>query len=354
LSSSEPAAAAPKQVAPQCIVDATLHPAIAAGDDLRSYMPRPWRDLPLPPAERQLYNPGLGGREPVTNPKATAEAAFAAGVGIAILLPLTRGLLVDPNLGAGVAAGTNDWLNKTWLQDDLQVDFRGSIRVDPTDPDLACREIERWSGNPKFVQLAVPLGTGEPYGHPRYWPIWEAAAKHGLPVAVHLDGGGGAELPPTAMGYPLVNEEYNAFYPMHATAHLASLIGEGVFERFENLRFVFADGGLGMFAPILWRLDKEWKSWRWVTPWVEKNPSQYAREHVRLVIGAGDLDLARGPGNWLMPSETAAAMVMYGSSLGDWDYVPAADARSAIPEPIAAALLARNACDLYKLAEPRC
>lgn len=331
-----------------------VHPTIASGDDLRNYIPRPWRDLPLPPAERQLYNPGLGDREQVTDPEATAGALSAAGVGTAILFPMTRGLLVDPNLGAGVAAATNDWLDQTWLQKDLKVDFRGSIRVDPSDPGLACREIERWAGNRKFVQVAVPLGTTEAYGHPRYWPVWEMAAKHGLPVAVHLDGGGGAELPPTPMGYPLVNEEYKAFYPMHATAHLASLIGEGVFDRYENLRFVFADGGVGMFPPILWRLDKEWRSFRWVTPWITKEPSEYALEHVRLVISGGDLDLAPGPRSWLMPSDTAAAMVMYGSSLGDWDYVAAAEARAVIPETMGASVLVRNACELYELPEPGC
>lgn len=317
-------------------------------------MQSPWRDLPMPPAERQLYYPGLGGREPVTDPEATAEALSSAGVGTAVLFPMTRGMLVDPNLGAGVAAATNDWLDKVWLQKDWKVKFRGSIRVDASDPNLACREIERWAGHPKFVQVAVPLGTPDAYGHPRYWPVWELAAKYELPVAVHLDGGGGAELPPTPMGYPLANEEYNAFYPMHATAHLASLIGEGVFERYESLRFVFADGGVGMFPPSLWRLDKEWKSFRWVTPWVTKDPSDYALEHVRLVIGAGDLELVEGPGRWLMPEETAAAMVMFGSSLGDWDCVDADDARNVIPEAMAARVLARNACELYRLPEPSC
>ncbi len=34
-----------------------------------------------------------------------------------------------------------------------------------------------------------------------YLPVWEAAAAARMPVAVHLDGGAGADFPPSPVGY---------------------------------------------------------------------------------------------------------------------------------------------------------
>ncbi len=81
--------------------------------------------------------------------------------------------------------------------------------------------------------------------------IWEAAAAHGLPVMVKLDGGSGVDFAPTAVGYPHHFIEYSVLAPINFAYHLISMISEGVFERLPDLRVVFADGGHDMLGPLV-------------------------------------------------------------------------------------------------------
>ena len=55
-------------------------------------------------------------------------------------------------------------------------------------------------------------------------------------------------------------------------AQLTSLIAEGAFERFPELRVVLLESGFGWLPPLLWRLDKEWKGLRREIPWVKHAP----------------------------------------------------------------------------------
>ena len=67
-------------------------------------------------------------------------------------------------------------------------------------------------------------------------------------------------------------------------AQLTSLISEGAFERFPELRVVLLESGFGWLPPLLWRLDKEWRGLRREIPWVKRAPSQTIREHVRAAV----------------------------------------------------------------------
>src|SRR6266542_1290541 len=81
-----------------------------------------------------------------------------------------------------------EMLTGRWLDDEVYGErFRGTIRVNPDDIEGALKEIERWSAHPRMVQIGVPLQSREVYGKPQYWPLWEEAARRGLPVAVHIE-----------------------------------------------------------------------------------------------------------------------------------------------------------------------
>ena len=147
--------------------------------------------------------------------------------------------------------------------------------MNPEDPKGAVSEIERLAGHPKLVQVGVPMQSREPYGKPMFEPIWEAAAAHGLPVAVHINGGNGVDHPPTFAGHAHTYPGYAAFMPLNYFVHLATLIVEGMFGRHPGLKFVFADGGYDILTPLMWRLDTFWLSMRDQTPWVDRYPSEY-------------------------------------------------------------------------------
>ena len=63
-------------------------------------------------------------------------------------------------------------------------------------------------------------------------------------------------------------------------AVLASLVFEGVFERFPKLRIVIMEGGLGWIPSLCARMDKNWNRMRSEVPQVKRPPSEYVREHV--------------------------------------------------------------------------
>ena len=168
------------------------------------------------------------------------------------------------------------------------------------------------------VQIGVPMQTREPYGKPQFWPLWDAAAAAGLPVAVHLETGNGIGLPPTPSGQPRTYEQYLGFSALTYLYHLMNMIAEGVFERTPGLRVVWADGAADMLTPLIWRMDTFGRPHLEQTPWAPRMPSDYLPGHIYFVQGSldgpGDVDFA---GEWL-GFTGKDNMVMFGSSYPHW------------------------------------
>jgi len=352
---------------PSGLIDCAVHPFVVRSDDLRRYLDEPWRERPMPRAfeNRGLYSPPFashwpearGSHDPAllpgSDPQLVEEQLLKArNTDYVILLPMTRGLIPEARQEAAVASATNRWLADTWLSlHNHHGRFKGSIRVSPRAPIDAVHEIDRWAGHPHFVQVAIPQEAHAPYGHEQYFPIWEAAARHGLPVAVAFDGGAGAEYPPTPVGYPSHFIEVHSLSAFNGVAHLVSLVCEGVFDRLPSLVFVFANGGFDAWAPILWRLDKDWRSTRYEVPWTTRLPSEYVRDHARFVLTASE-----GPEDFelmqtVLDISDAAHVLMYGSHYPFWDFFDSKDAAFAIPETLRHRVLFENASLLYKLPE---
>ena len=74
--------------------------------------------------------------------------------------------------------------------------------VSAQDPEAAAREIHRVGAHPHIVQVLMPSAARFPYGQKFYWPIYEAAQAHNLPVAIHPGTeGAGVSGPSTPAGY---------------------------------------------------------------------------------------------------------------------------------------------------------
>jgi predicted TIM-barrel fold metal-dependent hydrolase len=330
------------------IVDAAAHPVVRHGDELREYMPEPWRSRPFPGPERYQYAAPDGeyAERPESGLPGSDPAALPRAADVVVLLPLTRGLLPNIDLGSAICAATNAWLADVWLRD---ARCRGSIRVNPSDPNAAVAEIERWAEDPRFVQVAIPVQSHHPYGHRSFYPIWAAAARHRLPVALHVDGGAGVDFPPTPVGYPRYAIEYAALHPFNAVYHLASFVAEGVFSRLDDFRLVLADGGLDAMTPIVWRLDRDWRSEREAIPWARHAPSSEIRDHVR--VCAHRVDLPRDGAtleSWLEISG-AAELLMWASNHPQWDTWDPETAFAGIDRSVRAAIMGGTASGLYDL-----
>lgn len=340
-------------------IDACAHPMMRSSDDVRDYLAEPFRRQGFPNLQRYFYpSPEReflahswpeGGGAPGSDPNLFAEHLFGdLGIDRAVLVPLTRGILPDVDLASAICSATNDWLADVWLSaGNSHGRFSGTIRVNPSDPAEAVREINRWRDNPHIVQVAVPLEAHQPYGKRELFPIWEAASQQGLAIAIHADGGTGTELFPSPVGYFQHYVEYISFLPLVNFYHIASFVAEGVFERLPSLRVVIADGMGDTIWPLIWRMDSVWKAIRDRTPWVERAPSDYVRNHVRFCASAseGPTDASENPRYWA--ANDVAAVQMYASNYPSSLFLRPDDALDGIDPNEREQFLGTNAAHLY-------
>ena len=91
-------------------------------------------------------------------------------------------------------------------------------------------------------------------GSRRQRPLYEAAARNGLPVATHLMGQTPFELIPIyPVGNPAHWHDFFASWPLLYVSHLMSLVFDGAFDRHPDLRVVFVEGGFTWAMPVMWR-----------------------------------------------------------------------------------------------------
>jgi len=340
-------------------IDACVYPVVEHANDLKAYMPQPWRSQGIPGPEDYDYI----GTGPLYSDAGPAGALIGSdqgrlvtrtcvenGASHVILVPRTRGLLPDLDLSAAVCAATNRWLAEQWLAGPYADRFAGSIRIDPRDPAQAVAEIERWADHPRMVQVAVTTQAQAPYGHRQYYPVWAALDETGLPLVVNVDGGSGIHYPLTVAGSPKYQIEKEVLYPSNFSFHFASMLAEGVFERFPRLRVVFADGGHDFLTPIMWRLHKDWRGNRPDIPWLRRSPFEYLRSNIRFVTNlfAGTPD--REAWDFWMELADVGTLLMYGSKYPRWDYVSPQDATAGLRPDWTAAVLGGNAASFYGLA----
>jgi predicted TIM-barrel fold metal-dependent hydrolase len=343
------------------VVDCAFHPLAANTDDVLQYLDHPWKGRgiaygfqkgayhpPIPrfaPDAQQPDGVGL----PASDPDYVTEHYLEpAGIEFAILIPLTFGLVPEVRFESALVAATNRWLMEHWLDADANHgQFKGSIRVNVRDVRGALAEIERWADHPQVVQVTVPLEAHVPYGQEMYFPIWESAAAHGLPVAFHSDGWAGAQLPPTGAGYPSYFIEVHVQQPLLSLVHLGSMVVEGVLDRLPDLKLVLADGAFALVEPVMWRVDRAWRSLRFETPWIETLPSGYVHDHVRIVLHKADLPADRQQTTTLLEALGVPNMLMYGSNYPFWDLLDVPSATAVLPEETLDDILRGNAMALY-------
>ena len=153
-------------------------------------------------------------------------------------------LLFSEDMGAGFARAVNDWIAAEWL--DKEPRLRASIVVPMQNAELAVEEINRVAPDRRFVQILLLVMHDHPLGKRHYWPIYAAAEKHGLPVGIHA--GSAYRHPVTPLGWPTYYTEDYAAQAQAFQAALSSLVCEGVFTKFPELKVVLLEFRLHLAA----------------------------------------------------------------------------------------------------------
>jgi len=332
------------------VVDADVHVAVPGIAALYPYLPDHWRDYLVESGVRTLevntYPRGcnLSARpearpdDPSLPPGSTLEQLRTQllepwNVQAAIIhCDYGVHLLHNEDLAVAMARALNDWLADEWLSRDPRL--HGSMTVCADRPEPAVAEIERLAGRPEFVQLALPVRSPQPYGKRLYWPIYEAAERHGLVVAIYAGGGSGN--PITAVGWPSLYLEDYVSFTQAFQAQLLSLVAEGVFLKYPKLNVVFIESGFTWIPSTMWRLDKNWRGLRREVPWLDRLPSETIRERLRVTIQP--LNAPAQTLDRVLDHLGGEAMLLFSTDYPHWQFDEPADAW---PQALEAASLDR-------------
>ena len=196
----------------------------------------------------------------------------------------------------------------------------------------------------------MPVRSRAPLGARAYWPIYAAAQRHGLALAVYAGGASGN--PVTPVGTPSYFLEEYVGLTQAFQAQLVSLVCEGVPARFPQLPIVFVESGFTWLPPLMWRLDKNWKGLRREVPWVDRLPSETIRASFRLT--AQPLDGPDDPARLreVLDRLGSDRMLMFATDYPHHQFDdPAESVPAGLPDDVLARLLSGNAHDTYRLGE---
>jgi predicted TIM-barrel fold metal-dependent hydrolase len=257
--------------------------------------------------------------------------------------------LPNPQLAAALAKAYNRWLIDEWLPRDPRL--KGSLVVATQDAERAVEEIRSFGDHPDIVQVLLPCAATAGYGHPQFHPIYEAAVEMELPVAMHVGGEGlGINPPPTATGYPAYYIEWHVLLVQAAMSHVVSLVFNGVFEKYPELRVGVIETGVAWLPSLLWRLDTDWKALRSEVPWVNRLPSETVREHVRFTTQPLDEPDSRGKLKQALELlEGLEDMLMFATDYPHWDFDRPDLVSRRLPESWRDKVMSENARALYGL-----
>ncbi|HEX4216388.1 MAG TPA: amidohydrolase family protein [Candidatus Dormibacteraeota bacterium] len=274
------------------LVDCDIHVQPARPDTLRRHLPARWREhdelfgvmgptgaaypRARPYAARTDSWPPSGAPPGTDLAFLRAQLLDAWQVSHGVLNPLLNaGSQRNLDFGAALASAINDWLIEEWLEPEPRL--RGSIAVAHEDGELAAGEIRRVGRDPRFAQVLLPIRTAEPLGRRKYWPMFAAAVEMGLPIGIHVGGAGG--WPVSGAGFHSFYFEDHSAWPAAYQTQVTSLVCEGVFERYPDLRIVLIEGGLAWMASFMWRFDDAHRRLSAEVPELRRPPSEYIRRH---------------------------------------------------------------------------
>ncbi|MBV9811551.1 MAG: amidohydrolase [Acetobacteraceae bacterium] len=320
-------------------IDCDVHPAVPSLASLLPHMPRHWAEQLTTRGMHELHSAAYPNNAPLTarpdwRPDAglagasldrlRTDALDAFGSRLAICNCLYGvQLLFSEDMAAAYARAVNEWLRSDWL--DREPRLRANIVVAPQSPALAAEEIERCAADPRFVGVLMLVMDEMPLGRRHYWPIYQAAARHRLPVSIHA--GSAYKHPVTTVGWPTY---YTEDYAAQATAFqslLTSLIAEGVFNKFPDLKVVLLESGVTWLPAHLWRLGKYWHGLRIEIPWVDRAPLDIVRSNVRLSIQPFDAPAEPGAIERIVEHLRSDELLLFATDYPHWHF----DGTDALP-----------------------
>jgi predicted TIM-barrel fold metal-dependent hydrolase len=340
-------------------IDCDVHPALPGMAALLPYLDDYWREqvtirgidgfdlasfpYRIPAHGRADWRPATG--KPGQHlADLQTQVLDAFGSSMAILNPLWCVQAVHNDFfAAALARAVNDWLAAEWLDWDARL--RGAITVSTQNAELAVDEIERRAGDRRFVAVLM-LAMGEaPLGRRQFWPIYRAAERHGLSIAVHA--GSIYRHATTSNGWPSTHLEDYVANAQGFQADLLSLVYEGVFREFPALRVVCLESGFTWLPNFFWRTNKTWRGVRAEVPWVDRPPAEILRAHVRFTLQPADAPPVAGDLARVLEMIGRDDMIVFSTDYPHWQFDGADPFPAGFPEALKPLVLRDNVLAAY-------
>ena len=342
-------------------IDCDIHPAVPNARALLPHMDEYWRehmlrrglerdnfDLSAYPVNAPInVRPDWKGEK---GPPGSSLADMQAhvldpmGTGIAICNVLHGAqAMMSEDLSAAMCRGVNNWIAAEWLDRDPRL--RASILVPQHSGELAAEEIERLAGDRRFVQVMMLAMAELPPGRRQMWPIYRAAEKHGLPIGLHA--GSSFRHPPSAGGWGSTLLEDYVSYAQGMAGALNSLLAEGVFQKFPDLKVVLIESGVTWLPASMWRINKTWRGVRSEVPWVNTLPADIFRARVRLTAQPLDGPADAAGLGAVLEQLGSDEMLLFASDYPHWHYDGDNPLPAGIPEGMLRKMMIDNALATY-------
>ncbi|MBV9981823.1 amidohydrolase family protein [Bradyrhizobium sp.] len=343
-------------------IDCDLHPAVPSMSVLLPYLDDYWREMVsvraldrlnlsltsypqnAPISCRPDWMPD-GGAKPGSSLKAMQEHVldrFELRFGILNCLYGAQ-VFHSEDMAAAFCRATNDWIRDEWLSRDKRL--RASIVIPAHNTELAVAEIERRARDFRFVQVMMLVSGEVTLGRRQLWPIYRLAERLELPIGVHA--GSAYRYAPTAVGWPSHFVEDYVAQSAAFENQLQSMISEGVFAKFPNLKVVAIESGLTWLSGFIWRADKTWKGVRAEVPWVARPPSQIVRDHVRFTAQPIDAADEREAILRLVDHVKSDRLFLFSTDYPHWQFEGDAALPSGLPDDVSRRIMSENALATY-------
>lgn len=213
---------------------------------------------------------------------------------------------------------------------------------------LATAELLFWANESCFVGVTLPSRIpGRNLDDPFFDPIWRDAEEHDLPILIHS----GTARPPYPIG---TFEQSDNFFLMHLMHHpteqmlaLSALIGGGVLDRFQRIRFGFFEAGCGWVPWYMQRISEHARRLGSFVPLLRTEPYEYLKDGRCFFscdpgeVSIGHFVQAIGP-----------TSLVYASDYPHWDSefpssIAEIKSRSDISDDVKVKILGENARRLY-------
>jgi uncharacterized protein len=282
------------------VIDTDFHPGIGLRDPVfQKYLPQRWRDyidligmrftgvLWTTPPQREMThrldsvddNGRTGVSIPLIRKQLLDEFDMSGALVTGLLGPINGrgGQNCPEDLAIAIDRAANDANREHYLEADPR--FYGTINIPVEIPSAAVEEIQRVKESDigdRYVEVLIEPDPDYPLGNPRYWPIFEVCEHYGLPLAVHVAGLGRRGTGTGQMNYYF---EGHVNFALRNFSIVPSMVFEGVFDRFPNLKICLTEQSWSWAVPFAWRMDASWRVLRAEVPHLQRKPSEYVREN---------------------------------------------------------------------------